>query len=155
MRQALDAMRGRGGAAMRGGPGGGIGRLLGSPADLMRRLDSMAPNPARIALELRDTILLDSAQVLQLTLVRDSLDARNQARMDTVLGVVEREGTNANPERMLTTLRPMLEGLRQDRTRAVQRVQGILTPVQWARVSLRLRPLQGPGMGPGMRMDRP
>jgi len=110
---------------------------------------------AAIARRFREERALQTAGSLTFTLVRDSLDARNQARMDTVLGVVEREGTNANPERMLTTLRPMLEGLRQDRTRAVQRVQGILTPVQWARVSLRLRPLQGPGMGPGMRMDRP
>jgi hypothetical protein len=150
MRPALDAMRGRGGAggARMGGPGGGA-RLFGSPADLMRRLDSMAPNPARIALELRDTILLDTAQVTRLTALRDSLDARNQARMDTVLRAVQREGTNANPERLFTTLRPVLDALRQDRSRAVQAVQAVLTPVQWARVSLRLRPQQGPGDGAG------
>ncbi len=164
MRQALDAMRGGGGrggggggagGARMGGPGGLAG-LFGSPADLVRRLDSMAPNPARIALELRDTILLDAAQITRLTAIRDSLDARNQARMDSVLRAVAREGTNANPERLMTTLRPMLEGLRLDRSRAVREVQAVLTPVQWARVSLRLRP-QGPvpGMGPGMRMDRP
>lgn len=147
MRQALDAMRGRGGAGPGGGPGGGPGmRLFANPADLVRRLDSMAPNPARLALELKDTILLDTAQITRLTAIRDSLDARNQARLDTVLRFVEREGTNPDPARLATTLRPMLQALNQDRTRAIQQVQAVLTPVQWARVAVLLRPAQGPFM---------
>jgi hypothetical protein len=152
MRQALDAMRGaggRGGMMTGGGPGGGPQmRMFGSPAEMLQRLEQMAPNPARIALELRDTILLDSAQVVRLTAIRDSLDARNQARMDTVQRALAREGTNANPERLFPQLAPMLEGLRRDRGAAVREVQAVLTPVQWARVSLRLRPPPGQGRTP-------
>jgi hypothetical protein len=150
MRQAIEAMRrGGGGAGGRGGPGGMLG---GSPADLMRRLDSLAPNPARIALELRDTILLDSAQVLRLTAIRDSLDAKNRARIDSVQRIMQREGTNANPERLFPQLTPHMQGLQRDRAQAVREVQALLSPVQWARVSLRLRPQGfGPGGGSGPR----
>lgn len=141
MREALDRMRGGG----RFGGGAGGGGAFGTPSALMARLEAMAPNPARIALDLKDSILLDSAQVVRLTVIRDSLDARNQARIDTLSRVITREGSNADPARLFTILRPTFEALRADIARQDDLVRGILTPVQWARVAVKLRPAAGFG----------
>ncbi len=160
MRQAMDAMRRGGAAALAGfggpgGPGGGPGRLAGgTPGDMMARLESVLPNPAGVVLGLRDSLRLDSAQVALLTPLRDSLAARNQARLDTFRVVLEREGTNADPARLLGRLRPRFEEARGDVARMVTEVRAVLTEGQWAMVPAQLRNFAA-GPRPGQGQQRP
>jgi hypothetical protein len=177
MRQALDAMRAGGARAVMamggfggagpggGGPGGagGAGGFRGpaaTPAELLERIESVLPNPARIVLDLRDSLVLDSSQVALLEPVRDSLAARNGRRLDSLRAVIQHEGTNADPARMLPILRPLFEAARNDVAQAAVTVRAILTEAQWATVPERVRnfpigPRQ-PGQGrPGVRPERP
>ena len=100
VRQALDALRGGGGiagamAAMGGGPGGpgagpggfgggGFRGPVANPLQLIARIDSALPNPAAVVLGMRDSLQLDSGQVVLLTLLRDSLARRNGVVMDSL-----------------------------------------------------------------------
>jgi hypothetical protein len=163
MRQALDAMRAggargalaaMGGPGAGGGPGGpGAGAFRGpaaTPAELLARIESVLPNAARIALDLRDSLALDSGQIALLMPVRDSLDARNTRRMDSLRAVVQREGTNADPARLLPLLRPLFDAARADVGQVVVTVRAILTPAQWARLPAPVRNFPVvPGARPG------
>ena len=174
VRQALDAMRAGGvravmamGGAGRAGPGGpggpgGAGGFRGpatSPAEMMERIESVLPNAARLVLDLRDSLVLDSAQVALLEPVRDSLAARNGRRLDSLRSVIQREGSNPDPARLLPILRPLFEAARNDVAQAVVTVRAILTEAQWAKVPESVRSFQigpRPGMGPGaVRPPRP
>ena len=163
MQQAMDAVRRGGAGALAGmggfgGPGAGPGGRGGGtgplPGDMMARLESVLPNPAGVVLGLRDSLRLDSAQVALLTPLRDSLAARNQARLDTFRVVMEREGTNADPARLLGILRPRFEEARGDVARMVTEVRAILTEEQWTKVPPQLRTFSA-GPRPGQGQQRP
>ena len=112
-----------------------------------------------MVLDLRDSLVLDSAQVALLEPVRDSLAARNGRRLDSLRSVIQREGTNPDPARLLPILRPLFEAARNDVAQAVVTVRAILTEAQWAKVPESVRSFQigpRPGMGPGpVRPPRP
>ena len=173
MRQALDAMRGGGGpgalmgAAAAAGFGGfgGPGALrgaLGSPAEILARIESALPNGAGVVLEMRDSLRLDSGQVVLLTLLRDSLARRNGVLMDSLRRTVSREGNNLDQTslmRLMPVLRPLFEAARAEVSAAIVGVHAILTEEQWAKVpesvkAVQLRPRMGGGPGEG-RPPRP
>ena len=170
MRQALDAMRAgggiRGGFAGFGGAGGmgGFGGQGGfrpqlSPDVLIRRVDSVLPNPAGIALAMRDSLKLDSGQVVLLGPVRDSLDARKALRVDSLRHVLQRLGDSPSPNQLIGVMpqmRPLFQAARDDVARAIVDVHAILRPEQWALMpesvrafqSTLFRQFRGPGQGP-------
>lgn len=172
MRQALDAMRagGRGGVVMvQGGPG--MGSQMGfrgpdlNPAAIIERIASALPNPAASALELRDSLRLDSAQTALLLPLRDSLERRNGERIDSLRRVVNRLGNNPGPNelmRVLPAMRPLFEAARSEIAQSLVTVRAILTPEQWQALPEAVRNFQtagprimmgppGQGQGPAQR----
>jgi hypothetical protein len=151
-RAALDQIRaGRfgGGGAAGPGAGGPLGARLATPgagaaetpAERVRRLESLLPNPAGFVLTMKDTLQLDSSQVARLEPLRDGLAARTRARVDTARAALEREGPNPDPMRLIGILRPSFESGREDVLTVLDQVRGILTPEQWARLPEQMRSL--------------
>jgi hypothetical protein len=161
MRQALDAMRAggavRGGFAGFGGVGGGAGggeggfRPAFSPEALIARVDSALPNPAGIALAMRDSLGLDSSQVELLVPLRDSLAVRNTGRVDSLRHVFQRVGNSPNPNQIMTLmpqLRPLFQAARDDVSKAIVDVHAVLREDQWTKLPDALKNFQ---MNPGFR----
>jgi hypothetical protein len=161
LRQALDAMRAgggvRGGFAGFGGAGGRFGGDAGgfrpriTPAVLIARIDSALPNPAATALAMRDSLRLDSGQVVLLGGLRDSLAARNSVRVDSLRRVFERLGDNPDPGRLMALmpqLRPLFQAAREDVSKAIVDVHAVLREDQWAMLPESVKNFQltpGPG----------
>jgi hypothetical protein len=161
VRQALDAMRAgggvRGGFAGFGGVGGAFGGGQGgfrpqiTPSVLIARIDSALPNPAGIVLGMRDSLRLDSGQVVLLTGLRDSLAARNSVRVDSLRHVLERLGTSPDPNRLMglmPQLRPLFQAAREDVSKAVVDVHAVLHEDQWVMLpdavkNIQLTPARG------------
>jgi len=150
VRQALDAMRAGGG--FRGGLGGGpAGFGMGgfrpefTPSVLIARIDSALPNPARVALAMRDSLRLDSGQVALLTPVGDSLAARNAERVDSLRRVLDRLGTSPDPTKLMglmPQLRPLFQAARDDVAHALNEVHSFLRDDQWDKLPADLRSFQ-------------
>jgi hypothetical protein len=144
-RQALDAMRGRGGGQGGGQPGGGagmpggLGAAAGNPGEFLSRLETVLPNPAALVLERRAELALSAEQVMRLETLRDSFALRNRTRADSVRAVVEREGATGDPARLLAVLRPLVDEGRRDGDTVLQSIRALLTPEQWNRLPERLR----------------
>ncbi len=157
VRQALDAMRaGGGGGGMGGGfggggfGGGGFGGQGGFrpqlSADAMAaRIDSALPNPAGIALAMRDSLKLDSGQVVLLVPLRDSLAARNGLRVDSLRAVFKRVGTTPDRSQLivlLPKLRPLFQAARDDVAKTIVDVRSILNEGQWSRMPASVKNFQ-------------
>jgi hypothetical protein len=152
VRQALDAMRGgvRGGVAGFGGAGGAFGGQGGfrpqlSVDALVSRIDSVLPNPAGIALALRDSLKLDSGQVLLLTPLRDSLAARTAVRVDSLRRAFQKIGDSPSPNQLIglmPQLRPLFQAARDDVARNIVDVHAVLRDEQWAMMPAAVRTFQ-------------
>jgi Carboxypeptidase regulatory-like domain len=161
VRAALDAMRsggggGRGGMGGFAGGGGGFGGRFGgggqggfrpqlSPEAMAARIDSALPNPAGIALAMRDSLKLDSGQVVLLTPLRDSLAARNGERVDSLHRVFQRVGNTPDRSQLITLmpkLRPLFQAARADVAQAIVDVRAILSEEQWAEMPASVRDFQ-------------
>lgn len=152
-RQALDAMRAGG---QRGGnvvTTGGFRGPVVNATELIARIESALPNPAATALELRDSLRLDSAQIALLAPMRDSLAAHNAARLDSLRRAFG-EG-EASPQRLMQampTMRPLFEAARSEISQAIVTVRAILTPEQWAMLPENVKTFQ---IGPRQLMGAP
>jgi len=156
--QAMDAMRagggrGAGGGAMGMGATGAFGMPSFTPDDIIRRIEAALPNPAAVALTMRDSLRLDSAQVRLLEPVRDSLDRTDRVWLDSARVVLGRHGGHPSANQlveMLPTLRPVFEAVRNSHLAALTTVRAILRPEQF---DLLPETVKNPraGFGPGMR----
>jgi len=153
VRQALDAMRGGGGGGFGGGGGPGGGGFGGqggfrpqiSPDVLVARIDSALPNPAGIALAMRDSLKLDSGQAVLLLPLRDSLAARNAVRVDSLRHALRRLGDSPAPNQLLglmPLMRPLFTAARDDVARAIVDVHAVLRADQWAMMPESVRGFQ-------------
>jgi len=154
VRQALDAMRGGGGGGFGGPGGGGFGGGFGgqggfrpqiSPEALVARIDSALPNPAGIALAMRDSLKLDSGQAELLLPLRDSLAARNAVRVDSLRHALQRLGDSPAPNQLLglmPLMRPLFTAARDDVARAIVDVHAVLRADQWAMMPESVRGFQ-------------
>ena len=177
VRQALDAMRsgGGGGRGGYGGEGGGFGGMGGmvqsggfrgpvtNAMELVSRIDSALPNPAAVVLGMKDSLQLDSGQVVLLAILRDSLVRRNGVVMDSLRSIAQSAGRNADATTLMTLmprLRPLFEKMRNEVAQDIVSVHAILHEDQWAKVpdsvkNFRMGGLRGgPGAG-GPPRDRP
>ena len=131
-----------------GGPGGGAG----GPGTFASRFERVLPNPITQILARKDSIALTDSQVVRLTTLRDSLDAKNKAVSDDVKSVIEKAGANPDPGALFGALRPKLDEGRANAQQAVAEAKGILTAEQWAKLPGRVK---NPGQqGPGSRGPR-
>jgi hypothetical protein len=166
MRRALDALRGGGGvagarAALGGGPGGfgggGFRGPVANPMELIARIDSALPNPAAVVLGMRDSLRLDSGQVVLLTLLRDSLTRRNGVLMDSLRAIAVAAGRNADASTLMNLmprLRPLFDRMRGEVAADIVSVHALLSEDQWQQVpeSVKVfRPLGGFGPRQGQR----
>jgi hypothetical protein len=152
VRQALDAMRGgvRGGFAGFGGAGGAFGGEGGfrpqlSVETLVARIDSVLPNPAGIALAMRDSLKLDSGQAVLLEPLRDSLAARNSVRVDSLRHAFQKIGDTPSPSQLIglmPQLRPLFQAARDDVARAIVDVHAVLRDDQWAMMPAAVKDFQ-------------
>ena len=131
-----------------GGPGGGAG----GAGTFASRFERVLPNPITQILARKDSITLTDSQVVRLTTLRDSLDAKNKAVSDEVKSVIEKAGANPDPGALFGALRPKLDEGRANAQQAVAEAKGILTAEQWAKLPERVK---NPGQqGPGSRGPR-
>jgi hypothetical protein len=148
-----DAVRGalaQRAAGRLGGPGG-----AGGPGNFASRFERILPNPIAQILARKDSIALTDAQVVRLTTIRDSLDAKNKLVSDEVKSVIEKAGANPDPGALFGALRPKLDEGRANSQKAVAEAKGILTAEQWAKLPERIKnPVRGETMRRGDRPKR-
>ena len=154
VRQALDAMRaGGGGGGFGGGFGGGGGGFGGaggfrpqlSVEALVARIDSALPNPAGVALTMRDSLKLDSGQAVLLEPLRDSLAARNAVRVDSLRRALQKVGNTPAPSQLIglmPQLRPLFQAARDDVAKSIVDVHAILRDDQWAQMPAAVKNFQ-------------
>ncbi len=168
---AMGGMRGGGGGigggggfpagGGRGGAGGGAGimGMLGASGDstsFLSRFSTLVANPAEQIIERRIQLRLTEAQVTALTAEADSFRVRAAALATDLEGKIKALGTNPEPQRALTLIRPALTGAQTLRQRSLESAQQILTPEQWGALPEALtRPPQFPGMPGGAPGRRP
>jgi hypothetical protein len=132
----------------RGGPGGG---------DMSALVRRFAQNPFQQTLALKDSLALDSAQVVRLDAFREAFDGRVNTLAATVQERLQRIGNNADPQAALQQLQGPIADAQRIRAEALTALEGVLTPAQWAKLPARIKnPQQGfpggagpGGMGPG------
>jgi len=157
--QARDRLRGifGGGRGGGGGQGGGGGAPGGEGAaananDLGGRFARGMLNPASRVLLLRDSLTLTDTQVTQLTALRDSVDKLLAPLADSVRVTLDKAGPNPDPARLFASVRPYLTKGREYVQGAVNAMQGMLTPDQWAKVG---DDIKRPGPGGRQRREAP
>ena len=155
----MGPMGGAGGLIQQGGFRGPVTNAM----ELVARIDSALPNPAAVVLGMKDSLHLDSGQVVLLTILRDSLVRRNGVVMDSLRSIAQSAGRNADATSLMTLmprLRPLFERLRGEVAQDVVSVHAILHEDQWAQVpesvkTFRMGGLRGgPGVG-GQPRQRP
>jgi hypothetical protein len=137
-RQALDAMRAGGGGGGFGGPGGmgggGFGRPNFNLDEMVNRVATALPNPAKTAIDMKDSLGLDAGQISLLQPLSDSLTYRNRVRVDSLRAVIAAGGANPNFQQIMPTLRPLFEEARTDVGQSMTTVRAILREDQWAKL---------------------
>ena len=157
-RQALDALRAGGAAglaqmAQQGGFAGqgGFRPQAINPSEMLTRLEQALPNPAGTAIAMKDSLHLDSAQIVLLTPLRDSLAAHNTARIDSLRRVVDREGNNPNNLlRLMPALRPVFQQAREEIAASLVSVRAILRDEQFVLLPDAVKNAGQPGRGFGV-----
>jgi hypothetical protein len=142
---------------------GGFRGPVANAMELVARIDSALPNPAAVVLGMKDSLQLDSGQVVLLTILRDSLTRRNGVVMDTLRAIAQSAGRSADATTLMTLmprLRPLFERLRGEVAQDVVSVHAILHEEQWAKVpdsvkNVRVGPRGGPGAGGQLRPRPP
>ena len=132
-------------AAGRFGGAGGAGNFAS-------RFERILPNPITQIIARKDSIALTDSQVVRLTAIRDSLDAKNRLVSDAVKAVVDKAGANPDPGALFGALRPKLDEGRANAQKAVAEAKAVLTAEQWAKLPERIK---NPGQqGAGARGPR-
>jgi uncharacterized membrane protein YgcG len=139
-------------AAQRGFFGGGQQQSLAE--QMLGRIDSISPHPAKVALERKDELALDARQLAALQLLADSSDAKLAPMVDTMRTVIEAGGTNPDIAKIFEVMGPIITVLREFQTTGLEAVRAILTDAQWALLpettrnpDLRSNPFFGGGRG--------
>ncbi len=110
--------------------GGGEQQSLAQ--QMLGRIDSISPHPAKVALQRRDSLALDARQVAALQSLADSADARLKPLVDTMRVVIEKGGSNPDLQAIFPLMQPILVALRDFQTTGLEAVRGILTPAQFS-----------------------
>jgi len=149
----------------RGRPGGGDGPGLGGGArgaaggagggDFANRFGSLIPNPIREILELRIGLRLTEDQEKRLTVLSDTIMARNTALAAELQGEMAKLGANADGARMMAVIRPRMEAAQKQTQAALDAAKAILTAEQWNYLPDRVKNPRGQGGGAGQRRVPP
>ncbi|MEO5799761.1 MAG: TonB-dependent receptor [Gemmatimonadales bacterium] len=135
-RYTIGAAQGR--DALRGGFGGGARGATGAQGggnfaqQFLTRIREAAPNPAKAALERKDSLALSPSQISQLQAIVDSSDARITPLLADFESEMKKAGANPDFAAMMPKLRPIMESVQKEQTTDRAKAKAILTDVQWA-----------------------
>ncbi|HEX7023965.1 MAG TPA: Spy/CpxP family protein refolding chaperone, partial [Gemmatimonadales bacterium] len=149
---------GRGGGGGGGGGGEGIrGAARGAAAggDFTNRFASLIPNPIKEILDLRIGLKLSDDQEKQLTVLSDTLVARNEVLARSLQTEMAKLGANPDGARLMTVIRPRMEEGQKQMQAALQAAKAILTAEQWNYLPERIRNPRGQRPGGAQRPVRP
>ena len=123
---------------------------------MLGRLDSISPNPAKEALARRDSLALDARQVEALQLLVDSSAARLKPALDSLNAEIARGGTNPDIQRIFPLFNEVQRVARLDRDSTTAATRKILSDAQWALLPEWVRnPTQGNPFFGGGRGGQP
>jgi hypothetical protein len=109
--------------------------VAGQPSlaqQILGRIDSIAPHPAKAALDLTKELALAPQQVTALQALVDSTDKVMRPFVDSLRVEVEKAGTNPDLTRIFPLLQPITNLLRTNQEGGLEQVRAILTDAQWA-----------------------
>ncbi len=139
-------------ASARGGRGGAAASPFADPGALVRRF---TPNPFQQTLALRDSLQLDSVQVVRLGALAEAHDGRVNTLAASISERIARIGNNADPQAMMQQLREPLADAQRIREESIKALQQALSPAQWERLPARIKAPQQGFPGPGAAGGRP
>ncbi|MGD9524618.1 MAG: carboxypeptidase regulatory-like domain-containing protein [Gemmatimonadales bacterium] len=123
---------------------------------MLGRLDSISPNPAKEALARRDSLALDARQVEALQLLVDSSAARLKPALDSLNAEIARGGTNPDIQRIFPLFNEVQRVARLDRDSTTAATRKVLSDAQWALLPEWVRnPTQGNPFFGGGRGGQP
>jgi hypothetical protein len=131
---------------------------VGGPGGFASRFDRVLPNPIAQILARKDSMALTDSQVVRLTTLRDTLDAKNKHVQDELKAVIDKAGANPDPGALFGSIRPKLDEGRTNTQKALAEAKTILTAEQWAGLPDRIKNAgqqQGFGGRPGGGGGRP
>ncbi len=99
---------------------------------IVGRIDSIAPHPAKATLGLQKELVLAPQQITALQAIVDSTDRALRPFVDTLKVEVEKAGTNPDLTRIFPLLQPILRQIQTNQTGGLAQVKAILTDAQWA-----------------------
>lgn len=99
---------------------------------MVGRLDSLTPNPAKEALIRRDSLALDQRQIAALQLLVDSSEARLRPPLDSLEAVIKAGGSNPDIQKILPLFNEVRRVTALDHDSTTARTRQILTDAQWA-----------------------
>jgi hypothetical protein len=94
-------------------------------------LDATVPNPVTEILSLKDTLHLSAVQIVALTYVADTLQAKNSALYRQISLLVAKSQEAGDRNQMAGTVAMMLEEASTNTQRAVSQAEKVLLPEQW------------------------
>jgi sulfur carrier protein ThiS len=109
-------------------------------------LDATVPNPVAEILKLRDTLHLSAVQIVKLTDVSDTLQAKNGRLYRNIRTLIAQSREAGDKTQMAGTVAMMLQEASTNTARAVAEVEKVLVPEQWAILPAEIRTRSDTGL---------
>jgi hypothetical protein len=110
---------------------GDAGRPIRTDPEGPVAAETTVPNPVSEILARKDSLRLSAVQIVGLTEIADSLDAKNSALFRQIHTIVARTRENGDPSQMAGTVALMLQEASTNSNRALQEAEKLLRPEQW------------------------
>jgi hypothetical protein len=94
-------------------------------------VDATVPNPVAEILALKDTLHLSAVQIVALTYVSDSLQAKNTSLYRQIRVIIAKSQEAGDVNQMAGTVAMMLQEASTNTQRAVSQAEKVLLPEQW------------------------
>jgi len=108
-------------------------------------VDATIPNPVADILKLKDTLQLSAVQIVGLSYVADTLQARNGRLYRNIQTLLAKSQEAGDKKQMAGTVAMMLEEASGNTARAVAEAEKLLRPEQWAILPAEIRNLADAG----------
>jgi hypothetical protein len=102
-------------------------------------LDTTVPNPVAEILKLKDTLHLSAVQIVGLSGVADTLQAKNSRLYQNIRTLIAKSREAGDNTQMAGSVAIMLEEASANTARAVAEVEKLLLPEQWAILPAEMR----------------
>lgn len=102
-------------------------------------VDATVPNPVAEILDLKDTLHLSAVQIVGLTDVADTLQAKNTKIYKSIRTLLAKSQESGDVGQMAGSVALMLEEASRNTAKAVTSAEKFLRPEQWQRLPLQIR----------------